>query len=83
MSYALQAPGHGVYIFVIEGKVSVAEEVLGRRDGMGVEGVNQPVCQGLENLRFATHRSVYAVCLTMIEVQVARWYHCTTYGAYL
>jgi len=47
-SYALQTPGHGVYVFVIEGTVNVAEEVLGRRDGMGVEGVNQLVCQGLE-----------------------------------
>ncbi|MFM2428245.1 MAG: hypothetical protein RL012_129 [Bacteroidota bacterium] len=48
VSYALQTPGHGVYVFVIEGRVSVAEEVLGRRDGMGVEGVDQLVCQGLE-----------------------------------
>ena len=46
--YTLQQPGHGVYMFVIEGKASVVEEVLGRRDGMGVEGVNELVCQGIE-----------------------------------
>ena len=38
----------GTYIFVIEGKISVAEEVLHKRDGMGVEGVDQLVCQGIE-----------------------------------
>lgn len=36
------------YIYVIEGKISVAEEVLHKRDGMGVEGVDQLVCQGIE-----------------------------------
>ena len=45
---ALQQSGHGTYIFVIEGKISVAEEVLHKRDGMGVEGVDQLVCQGIE-----------------------------------
>jgi quercetin 2,3-dioxygenase len=48
VSYTLQDPGHGVYLFVIEGKVSVAGEVLSKRDGMGVEGVNELVCQGVE-----------------------------------
>jgi quercetin 2,3-dioxygenase len=46
--YTLQQPSHGIYIFVIEGKISAAEEVLNKRDGMGVEGVNQLVCQGIE-----------------------------------
>ena len=46
--YALQVPGHGVYVFVIEGKASVAGELLGRRDGMGIEGANQLVFQGIE-----------------------------------
>jgi quercetin 2,3-dioxygenase len=48
VSYALQTPGHGVYVFVIEGKASVVGVVLSKRDGMGVEGVNELVCQGLE-----------------------------------
>jgi quercetin 2,3-dioxygenase len=45
--YTLQHANHGIYLFVIEGKMSVAEEVLHRRDGMGVEGVDQLVCQGI------------------------------------
>jgi quercetin 2,3-dioxygenase len=47
-SYTLQDPSHGVYIFVIEGKASVGGVVLSKRDGMGVEGVNELVCQGVE-----------------------------------
>lgn len=35
-AYTLQDPNHGVYIFVIEGSVEVAGEVLHRRDGLGV-----------------------------------------------
>lgn len=48
VNYALGAPDHGVYVFVIEGKVRVAGEVLGRRDGMRVEEVNQLALQGIE-----------------------------------
>ncbi len=48
VSYALQTPGNGVYVFVIEGKTSVAGVVLSKRDGMSVEGVNELVFQGLE-----------------------------------
>ena len=46
--YTLQQPSHGVYLFVIEGKVGVEGEVLGKRDGMGVEGVTQLLFQGIE-----------------------------------
>ena len=46
--YTLQQPGHGIYLFVIEGQISVQEEVLGKRDGMGVEGIDLLVCQGIE-----------------------------------
>lgn len=45
--YTLQNPGHGVYVFVIEGKASTAGVVLSKRDGMGVEGINELVCQGV------------------------------------
>lgn len=41
INYALHAPAHGVYVFVIEGKVRVADEVLDRRDGIGIWEVNQ------------------------------------------
>jgi quercetin 2,3-dioxygenase len=46
--YTLRQSSHGIYVFVIEGKISVAEEVPNKRDGMGLEGVNQLVCQGVE-----------------------------------
>ena len=46
--YTLQQPGSGIFLFVIEGKVNVAEEVLSKRDGIGLEGVCQLSCQGIE-----------------------------------
>jgi quercetin 2,3-dioxygenase len=46
--YALQTPGHGVYVLVIEGKAIVEGVVLSRRDGMGVEGIKQLACRGIE-----------------------------------
>lgn len=46
--YTLKHPGNGVFLFVIEGKVNVAGEVLGKRDGAGLEGVHQLACQGIE-----------------------------------
>jgi redox-sensitive bicupin YhaK (pirin superfamily) len=39
-TYTVRKPGNGVYFFVIEGSVTVAGEVLGRRDGLGVEDVS-------------------------------------------
>lgn len=48
-SYTWQCPGHGVYVFVMEGKVRVAETLLGRRDGMGVTGTTQLCFDGIEN----------------------------------
>jgi len=47
VDYTLQQPGHGVYVFVIGGKIGVAEEVLGARDGMGVHGISQMAFQGI------------------------------------
>jgi quercetin 2,3-dioxygenase len=46
--YTLQQSGHGIYIFVIEGEISVAEEILNKRDGMGVEGASQLACRGIK-----------------------------------
>lgn len=34
--YDWQKPGHGVYLFVLEGEVEAAGEILGRRDAVGV-----------------------------------------------
>ena len=47
VDYALQAPDHGVYVFVIEGQVRVAGEALGRRDALGIWEVNQVTLQGM------------------------------------
>src|SRR3569623_297216 len=48
VSYTLQDPDHGVYIIVVEGKVSVEGVVLTRRDGMGVENINELTFQSIE-----------------------------------
>lgn len=47
VNYTLQSPDHGVYIFVIEGKVCIEEEVLSRRDGLGVTEANQVAIEGI------------------------------------
>ncbi|MHA7878044.1 MAG: pirin family protein [Bacteroidota bacterium] len=46
--YTLQRPAHGVYMFVIEGKVNAAGVVLNKRDGIGIEDTHQLVCLGVE-----------------------------------
>jgi redox-sensitive bicupin YhaK (pirin superfamily) len=40
-SYKLRSPSHGVYVFVLEGEVSLNGALLGRRDSSGVWGVEQ------------------------------------------
>ena len=47
VNYTLQAPAHGVYAFVIEGQVRVAEELLNKRDGLGITEVNQVALEGV------------------------------------
>ena len=41
VSHVMHSPTDGAYVFVIEGDVMVADEKLGRRDGMGISGVGQ------------------------------------------
>ncbi len=36
-SYTLRNPDHGVYVFIVEGRVVVGQEELSARDAMGVE----------------------------------------------
>lgn len=38
MAYALHYPGHGVYVFLIEGKVDIDKNTLLRRDALGITG---------------------------------------------
>jgi hypothetical protein len=36
LNYRIHTKGNGVYIFLIEGKISIADVVLTKRDGMGI-----------------------------------------------
>jgi quercetin 2,3-dioxygenase len=36
ISYSLHSAGHGVYVFLIDGKVKVGEQVLNKRDALGI-----------------------------------------------
>jgi redox-sensitive bicupin YhaK (pirin superfamily) len=38
-SYSLKKSGNGVYAFVIEGDVTINGQALNRRDGLGIEGI--------------------------------------------
>ena len=48
-SYELKDKEHGVYVFVIEGSVTVNGEVLGRRDGAGITEADQLEIEFLED----------------------------------
>ncbi len=39
LTYTLHDPAHGVYVFVVEGGILLADETLGRRDAMGISEV--------------------------------------------
>jgi len=41
INYRLNSKGNGVYVFVIEGKIDLAQEKLEKRDGMGVWEVEE------------------------------------------
>lgn len=51
VSYQLKGDHHGVYLFVLEGEVKVADEVLGRRDGIGITEVASVTVKASENCR--------------------------------
>ena len=40
INYELRTPGHGVYIFVVEGELEVADQTLSRRDGLGITNLD-------------------------------------------
>lgn len=40
ISYALKGESNGVYIFILEGEVSVVDQKLEKRDGIGITGVD-------------------------------------------
>lgn len=41
VNYSLKSPQNGVYIFLLEGKVEIKEQVLDRRDGYGIWETDQ------------------------------------------
>lgn len=41
LTYNLYTPGNGIYIFIVDGEVSVADQNLVRRDGLGVWEVDK------------------------------------------
>jgi len=41
VEYKVHTQGNGVYLFVIEGEIEVAEEKLGKRDGIGIWEVDE------------------------------------------
>lgn len=50
-SYELKGNQHGVYAFVIEGKVKVGDEVLDTRDGIGIIDITGFEVEALEDSR--------------------------------
>lgn len=57
--YSVQTPGHGVYLFVISGRVIAGGETLSERDGIGLIGLNT-----------LSLRAISASQLLIIEVPV-------------
>ena len=49
VSYKIKHKGNGAYIFVIEGSVETSGEKLNRRDGIGIEGLEDVKINALEN----------------------------------
>ena len=49
--YEMKKKGNGVYVFLVEGKLTVAEEILNKRDAIGVEGVDTFAVIAEENSR--------------------------------
>lgn len=40
-TYTMKSPGNGLYVFILEGEVKVGDIVLSKRDGMGIEDINE------------------------------------------
>lgn len=50
--YSVRKDGNGLYLFVIEGKVTLENEVLERRDGMGLNDIQSVDFQTAPDTRF-------------------------------
>lgn len=49
LEYKFNTKGNGVYIFLIEGKISVGEETLAKRDGIGIWEIDEISLSANEN----------------------------------
>lgn len=47
--YQLKKEGNGVYVFVMEGKAKVGEQILDRRDGLGITEANRFCLEAMED----------------------------------
>lgn len=47
--YVLKKEGNGVYVFVIEGKAIIDDQIIERRDGLGISETNSFTLKALEN----------------------------------
>lgn len=52
LNYNLYRPENGIYLFVIEGSLAVNEQILERRDGLGMEQINNIVLGSLDKTEF-------------------------------
>lgn len=51
VEYRMNIQGQGAYVFVLEGDVEVAGDRLGRRDGIGICGVDDFLIKGIGNAK--------------------------------
>ena len=51
VNYKIRTKGNGVYIFLIEGKISVADEILSKRDSLGISEADELLLKAEENSR--------------------------------
>ncbi len=48
VNYQIKSKGNGLYVFLIEGKIEIAGEILGRRDAIGLEQTESIELKSLE-----------------------------------
>ncbi|MBK9333913.1 MAG: pirin family protein [Ignavibacteria bacterium] len=51
VNYEIKSKGNGVYVFLIEGKAEIDEEILEKRDAAGIEESDNVEVKALENCR--------------------------------
>ncbi len=49
VTYKINAPEHGIYVFVIDGEIGVADEILKKRDAIGINNVTSLEIKSLQN----------------------------------